>query len=429
MKRPMGNRLALLTALGVDNFGSGLFLPLSLVYATRVVGLPVATAGTVISVGTLAGLAVPPLAGRLVDRIGPRVVVIAAQLLQALGAVAYLLAHGVTVILLAAVLLAAGQQLFYGSLSSLISEVAGDSPRDRPFAVANMVRGACFGFGALVVGGILASAGPTGYRVAVAGDGGSFVACSLLLALFVRIPRQQRNGGTAVKGGSKPLLSDQPFLALIAVTGMITLATDFFLIGMPVYVLMQLHAQPWLPGAILVLLTVLSSVGGIAALNATRHLSRITAMQVAGALYVVWCAASLAAVVVPSRWRPAELLAATVILAIAGLLFMPRALALAEAAAPPAVRGRYLAAFQYAFTVAGVVAPAAVALFSVAVWLPWLLVAASAGFAILALRSLAGYLPPGALRPKTRVWRKLARSGVAVDAVGAPQVREGYLAT
>jgi hypothetical protein len=42
----MRNRLALLTALGVDNFGSGLFLPLALLYATRVVGLPLATAGT-----------------------------------------------------------------------------------------------------------------------------------------------------------------------------------------------------------------------------------------------------------------------------------------------------------------------------------------------------------------------------------------------
>ncbi len=56
-----GNRGALLAALGVDNFGSGLFLPLAVVYVTRVVGLPLAVAGTVISLGTLAGLAVPPI--------------------------------------------------------------------------------------------------------------------------------------------------------------------------------------------------------------------------------------------------------------------------------------------------------------------------------------------------------------------------------
>ena len=86
-------------------------------------------------------------------------------------------------------------------------------------------------------------------------------------------------------------------------------------------------------------------------------------------------------------------------LATAGLLFSSRANALAEAAAPAALRGRYLAAFQYAFTVPGVVAPAVVALFSVALWLPWLLVATSAVLAIVALRLVAGHLPAHALRP------------------------------
>ena len=38
------NRVALLTALGVDNFGSGLFLPVTLLYVIRVVGLPLAVA-------------------------------------------------------------------------------------------------------------------------------------------------------------------------------------------------------------------------------------------------------------------------------------------------------------------------------------------------------------------------------------------------
>jgi len=87
------NRTALLAALGTDNFGSGLFLPVVLLYVTRVIGLPLATAGTVVSLGTIAGLAAPPLAGRLVDTVGPRPVVICAQVLQAAAAVLYLAAR------------------------------------------------------------------------------------------------------------------------------------------------------------------------------------------------------------------------------------------------------------------------------------------------------------------------------------------------
>jgi hypothetical protein len=74
--------------------------------------------------------------------------------------------------------------------------------------------------------------------------------------------------------------------------------------------------------------------------------------------------------------------------------------ALAEAVAPRAVRGRYLAAFQYAFTVPGVVAPAVVALFSVAIWLPWLVAGTGAGLAAVALPWLALRLPGDAVRPE-----------------------------
>src|SRR5438874_1085480 len=116
---------ALLVALGIDNFGSGLFLPLALVYTTEVVGLPIEVAGATVTVGTATGLLVPPVAGRLVDRIGARTVVITAQFVQAGGALGYLVADGVAIVLLAAVVLAAGQQLFYCSLFTLISEVSG----------------------------------------------------------------------------------------------------------------------------------------------------------------------------------------------------------------------------------------------------------------------------------------------------------------
>ena len=393
------SRVALLTALGVNNFGSGLFLPVVLLYVTRVVGLPLAAAGTVVALGTVAGLAVPPAAGRLVDRVGPRRIVIGAELLQALGAVTYLAARGTVMVAVAAVLLAGGQQLFYSSLFALIADVAGDGPRDRPFAVAAMVRSACFGLGGLAAAALLSWAGTGGYRVAVIVDAGSFAVCALLLALLVRVPRPRHPGARAARAAPGGPLSDRPFLALIVVTGLVALPLDFYLSGMSVYVLGELHAEPWLPGAALALYTGLNSAGGTAALWATRRLRRTTAMAWGAALLVVWCGVSVAAVAMPARWRAADLLAGTVVLAAAGLAFGARVNALAEATAPAGARGRYLAAFQYSFTVPGVVAPAVVALFSVAVWLPWLLVAAAAGLAVLALRRLAGQLPARALRP------------------------------
>ncbi|MEV6619345.1 MFS transporter [Amycolatopsis sp. NPDC051106] len=389
------SRVALLCALGTDNFGSGLFLPLALVYVTQVVGVPLAVAGTAVTLGTVGGLVVPPLAGRLVDRVGPRAVVIGAQLLQAAGAGAYLLADGAGPVVAAAVLLSTGQQLFYSSLFVLIADVAGDVPKDRPFAEVGMVRAGCFGLGGLVAGALLTCLGAGGYRIALLLDVATFFVAASILALFVRLARpHEQHRERSVK-----VLRDRPYLALILFSGLFGLSLEFFLIGTPVFVLDRMHGPVWLPGAILALLTVLTSVGGTLALRLTAHLSRITAMRAGSALFAVWCLVSLGVLLVPDGWRVAYLLASTLIFAAGDLVFGPRSGALAEAAAPPVARGRYLAAYQYAFTVAQVLAPAVVALFSVADWLPWVLVGTCAGLAVAGLGMLGSRLPAGAVAP------------------------------
>jgi Na+/melibiose symporter-like transporter len=299
----------------------------------------------------------------------------------------------------AAVLLAAGQQAFYSALFALIADVAGNGPKDHPYAVAGMVRSACFGLGGLAAAGLLSLAGQHAYRLAVMVDAVSFVLCALLLALLVRDRGRAGRPAQVAGPGRARVLADRPFLVLIVATSLAVLPGDLFLSGMSVYLLSKLHTPAWLPGTLLALLTTVNSVGATAALRVTRGLRRTTAMALGAGLYVLWCAASLAALAIPPGWRPAELLAATLLLAAAGLLFGCRANALAEAAAPGLGRGRYLAAFQYGFTVPGVIAPAVAALFSVAVWLPWLLAGLSAGLAVLVLGWLAGRLPAAALRP------------------------------
>ncbi|MBN6041677.1 MFS transporter [Amycolatopsis sp. 195334CR] len=390
-------RPALLVALAIDNFGTGLFLPLTLVYLTRVVGLPLALAGTVVPLGTVAGLLVPPLAGRLTDRVGARLVVILAQLVQAAGVLTYLLAGSVVTVAVAAVLVAAGQQLFYCALYALVADVAGDVPKDHPFAVVGMVRAASFGAGGLVAAVLLTGFGPVGFRLALGANAATYLVAALVLLLCLRAP-STRFLPPPPRLTAGPL-RDRPYLTLILISGLFGLSLDVFLIGVPVFILEQLHGPAWLPGAIIALLTLCTSVGGTLALRLTERLSRIDAMRFGSLLYALWWLGCLGALLVPRAAQPGYLLAVTLIIATANLVFGPRANALAEAAAPRAARGRYLAAFQYAFTAAQVIAPAVVALFSVAVWLPWVVVAACAVLAVFGLSGLAARLPAHAVHP------------------------------
>jgi MFS family permease len=378
------SRISLLIALGVDNAGSGFFLPLTLIYVTRVVGLPLSTAGPTVAAGTLAGLLVPPLAGPLVDRLGPRPVVITSQLVQAAGAGVFLVADGVVTVAVATVALAAGQQLFYSSLFALISDVAGDGPKDHPFAVVAMVRAGCFGAGGLAAGVLLAAAGAAGLRAAVAVNAASFLVCALLLAALVRPAHHPVPDGRTVR-----LRADRKFLSLIGITGLVALSVDFYLVGMPVFVLDVLGGPAWLPGALLALSTTANATCGTLALRATRGISRIAAMIAGAVLVVVWCAACVAALAVPAGWLAPVLLAVALVAAGSTLLFGTRANALAVELAPAAARGRYLAMFQYAFTVPGVLAPAVAGLFAVSTWLPLLVVGGCAGLATAGLRRFA----------------------------------------
>ncbi|HTI22400.1 MAG TPA: MFS transporter [Kutzneria sp.] len=383
---------ALLIALGIDNFGSGLFLPLSVLYGIQVVGLPVGVAGVVVTVGKLIGVAAPLLAGRLVDRFGPRQVVIGSQVLQAAGVGVYLLATNAVLVLVASALLAAGQQAFYSSVFGLIADTARAGSKDSAFALVGQVRGVCFGLGGLAVAG-LASAGSAGYQVAVALDGVTFLVAAAVLAVFLHVPHVRPEPDSEAVS----VLRNRPYLVLIVVVALAGLPVDLFLDGSSVYVTEVLHGAAWIPGVMITALTVSGMVLSTIVLRWTRTLWRTTAIRIGTAIYVVWALACLGAALVPGSWLPAYLLGTSVLLS-AGTLIGNRANALAEAAAPKATRGRHLAAFQYGFTAAGIVAPAAVALFALGPWLPWLVVAASATVAVAAMPYLARSLPRDAVR-------------------------------
>lgn len=391
-QRMRRDQLLLLVSLGIDNFGSGLFLPLSILYTTQVIGLPLGEAGIALTVGSLVGFVVPPMAGRVVDRVGPRAVLITSQLVQAAGAFGFLFADGFGSVILVAALLAAGQQLFYCSVFALIADVAADGDKDHAFALANMVRAACFGLGTLTVGALLARGGTTAYTVAIAADGVSFLVAAALLAMVAVVHASSEDSPeTAARTG---VLRNRPYLALIMMTCLAVLAIDFFLVGFPVFVVDRLQGPVWLPGVALALVTALVSVGGTIALRATRGLSRIGALRLGAACYAAWCGMCLITPALPKAWWPAYLLATSAMLGAANLVFTPRATALSEAAAPRAQRGRYLAAFQYAFTVAHVVTPLVVGLFAIAEWLPWVVVGGGA------LISIAGFHKIGSRLPK-----------------------------
>ncbi|MGI5440502.1 hypothetical protein ACQEV4_24920 [Streptomyces shenzhenensis] len=114
----------------------------------------------------------------------------------------------------------------------------------------------------------------------------------------------------------------------------------------------------WVSGPLLALDTVLPATCTAAITRFVRRCgSRVRAMASAGGLWALWCAASAAAVLVPSSLLVPYLVLVVVCFSVAEMTYGPASNALAADAAPPRSRGTYMAAFQYSFACAGIVAP------------------------------------------------------------------------
>lgn len=390
------SRFALIAGLAIDNYGSGLFLPLAFVYATRVVDLSVDAAGTVVAVATALGLVVPALAGRLTHRIGPRLVVVTSQLVQAAGALAYLVAGDAAGVFVAAALLSIGTQLFYCSVFVLVADLSTATAKERPFALVNMVRAGAFGLGTLSAAVLLAWDSGAVLRWLVGLNALTFVVAAVLLAAFVRTEPVDHAMTRAV--GPLTVLRDRRYLALMVAVFLVDLA-DFSLVGMPIFVIEFVDGPAWLPGALLATSTALLSLFSVRVVDTLRGRRRTRSLGGAAAIYAVFSILMMGMLWVPTQLLIPYAFAIWLLRVFATMAFFPIAGALSEALPPPEHRAAAMATYQYAFTTAQVAAPAIVAVFAVTAWLPWAVLAAASLAATVVVGWLGRAMPPTVDRP------------------------------
>lgn len=405
-----GGSGAVLAVLLVDALGTGLFAPFSLLYFHAVVGLSLPVVGLALSVATAAALPVAPITGSLVDLYGARRVVVCAQLLQGTGFIAYLFVGSVAMLVPAALLAAVGQRMFWSALFTLLADVSDPGERDRWYGLSAAAQSAGFGVGGLLSGLAMAAGGPTGYYLVIAANAASFfLAAGLLLW---RVPEPARTGvGRKGGAGYSAVLRDRPFVGLTAANAAFALCNVMLTIGIPVFAVEALGAPAWLPGILLALNTAFLAGAQTTVVRLMEPHRRTRTLALAALLWCGWCAATALALSVPASLLIPYLLLTTGLFTLAELIHAPTSNALAAAVSPEALRGRYLAAFQFSWATAIFVAPGFFTLlFAVGPALPWVVIGTLALTAGLSVLSLEPRLPQGA------VW-------VSSDGVTSPVAR------
>ncbi|MFG3283960.1 MFS transporter [Streptomyces sp. NPDC048111] len=429
-RRPRPQRIAgerrMLVAMAVDATGSGMYVPFSLVFFHHVTGLPFATVGLVLTVVGLIGLGALPVAGAAVDRYGAQRVQLLLYGVRGTGFLLYPFAHALPAFALVALATAFGDRAFPAVQQSLIGEVAQGADRDRLQASSRALRNGGLGAGSLLASLVIGFAGGAGFTAVAWANAASFALAALLMR-GVRGVRGERRvaagtGAAPAAAGYRQVFGDRPFLGLTAVNFLNALSYSALSVLFPLYIATWLHGPQAITGTAFTLNTVMCAAGGVVV--AARVRARGARRTRTTALGSLLFAASFAAQVVLGTVRPGSglvlggaLLVIVALYTLGELVHSPAAGALSVAAAPEALRGRYLAAYQLSWSLAAALAPSLfTALMSVDGRLPWGLLIATSLLAAAVVVRLERTLPAVAVRVDAREPAPASTSVKAPDA-------------
>ncbi|WP_329576590.1 MFS transporter [Kitasatospora sp. NBC_01250] len=401
-----------LAARSIDAVGSGLWMPISLFFFVQAQRLPVDQVGAALTVGAVFGLVAGPFGGTLVDRWGPGPVVLASNVVRAVGFLLYPQVGAVWQVALIAAANSAGDRIFWTANTPLLAQLAGERKLLGTLGTMSVVRIAGLGIGAGLAG--LVGRSTAGLHALAWANGVSFALAAALVCAVLRVPAPDRaapDDGTGRDGGTsggpartwRTVLRDRPYLLLCLIQVQFTLAASSLTVALPLVAVRTLHGPLWLAGASVLVGNIVLMVAVKRAIAYSRRTSRLRALTAAAGLFAVtfllMAPAQLAgrALVVPL------VLLVSVLGVTAEALFGSVMSAAAYEAAPEGLKGRYNALFQTAYGTSGALAPAVfTALLAVGNPVLWLALVASSALTVPVLRVAADRLPGAGLTQAPR---------------------------
>lgn len=398
----------LIVAQIVDALGTGLFLPFAVVYFHAAKDIPLTTVGLMLSAAALLSLPAGPLAGPMIDRFGPRRVVIAGNLVRVLTFTGYVFTDVPWQLVLLVTLTMAGDSQFRPAAAALVAQVADDGQRARWYAMERALRNVGFGAGGLVGSVLVTWGGTAGYTRVVALNAVSFLVASALVATW-RPPFNPARGPvtdrapapdpSVKRAGYKEVLADRAYLGVLATVCVFALCDLALTVLLSAYVIEARGLPSWQPGVLFAINTVLVMLAQTMVAKAVERHRRPRVLQVAA---VLWAVSFLLFAAVPRGSAGpafAALVVGMIVFTTAELLQAPTSSALTVAIAPEHLRGRYLGLDELMWGVAKVLAPVVFTwLLTQGPGLPWLALGACCLGAVAVLHRLSRVLPARAVR-------------------------------
>ncbi len=286
----VGPHRRFVSALAIDALGSGVWMPLSMLYFLHQTSLSLVQLGLAMTIANTVVIPVVPLIGSLVDRVGPRYVMQIGNAGAAGAFVLYPFAHSLVAVTVLVFFATATRQAFWGALGPMVTQITRPGERELWFGFLQAMRNAGYGVGGVLAAVALTIGSGAAFQSVVLANAASYV---LAFVLMLGVA-----GGGRWPGTTRPCapvvwwvaFTDRGYRTLIVVIFCYAMTTMTLNVSMPVYFVDSLGLPGWVPGTVFVINTVMIGVGqGLVVRRMTGH-SRRRVLHVA----VAFTAASFA---------------------------------------------------------------------------------------------------------------------------------------
>jgi MFS family permease len=376
-------RRVLLAALA-DALGTGLFLPISVIYLTRIVGLAATRVGLGLTIAGLLAVIAGPCAGPLLDRFDARKIVLACFAASALGFLAYLTVDSLPAFIVVAIVIQFASRMDRPAKAVLTLRVVPANDRAVALAWQQAIRNLGYGVGGMLAGVALLIPGRTPFEVLLAANAASYVLAGILVFRLPPIRPPAARPGTR-QPGYLHVLRDRPYLRLASLNVLVCLHDSVLIVAMPLWVTLRTAAPLSMPGLLFALNTVLVVLLQVRATRRITTAGGITRSYRAAAIGFGLAGVCFAVTAGCGRVGAVVLLLVAVsALTIGEIEVTAGEQFLSTELAPERFRGSYLSVYKTSMSVQQAIGPVLVT----AVLIDW----GRAGWAVIALILVAGSL-------------------------------------
>lgn len=359
----------LVIATLISRVGRGIFLTVTVLYFTLIVGLAPHEVAIVLGAASAAGVLSSLAGGWLADHASARRLLVVLSIVDGVGLICYVFAHDFASALLIAVIVGAVEQAANSTRMAIIARAFDGDQRVHARAVLRTVTNVAIAVGSGIGALALLAGTAEAYRWIIVGAGVMYLAgVTQLVKLPHRVdapkhtvtdaasaaPREARGTGRFAHSPWR----DPRYLALTALSAVFGMQFGVGEVGVPLWIANDTNAPEVLVAVVLILNTIIVVLFQVPLSRGTHDLRRagrvsaIAAWLMAGACIIYAAAAGL-----PAGFAIAVVIAAAVAHAFAEVLSQAGGWGLSFELADPVRAGTYQGVFSMGYSLGAMVAP------------------------------------------------------------------------